>query len=340
MKYIKGLDTLRAISIALVVIAHALPDFWLQEHWVWLLISGNTGVMIFFVISGYLITSLLLREKEKTGRIHLKNFFARRFLRLLPPLVLLYVVLLLLMVGGYLAPCYEGLMISMIYLYNFVPNKFYTAELGHTWSLALEEQFYFTWPLILGFLTSPKKIMWLLFSLLALCMITPYIFNSFEFFSHFKAHRFFIPAIAPILIGVLLSYITYTSTLPQLKTSIWLILGAFLFLTPTLFPTNLLPITTILQAAGVASLIKAILESQTSKWVHLLNNPVTSYIGKISYGIYVYQGLFMRTGPGGELWIQQFPQNITLTVFTAIISYELMEKYFLRLKSKYSSLKD
>lgn len=100
MKYIKGFDTLRAISIAMVVTAHSLPNLWIQDHRIWYLISGDTGVLVFFVISGFLITTLLLKEKRMNGIINLKKFFARRFLRLLPPLVIFYLAILVLMTTG------------------------------------------------------------------------------------------------------------------------------------------------------------------------------------------------------------------------------------------------
>ena len=66
----------------------------------------------------------------------------------------------------------------------------------------------------------------------------------------------------------------------------------------------------------------------------MLNNKILSYLGKISYGVYVYQGVFLKTGPGSDLFIQQFPQNVVLTAITAILSFELIEKRFLLLKKK------
>src|SRR4051812_24906788 len=108
MKYIKGYDGLRAISIIMVLITHL---GWLDSISadatvnvrIQMLFSGGTGVTIFFVLSGFLITRILLQEKLSTGSISFKNFYIRRFLRLLPPLILFFSVMLVLMALGYVS---------------------------------------------------------------------------------------------------------------------------------------------------------------------------------------------------------------------------------------------
>ncbi len=84
MNYIKGFDALRALSIGFVMLNHLGIDGFLEKNSfartrLWHLFSGETGVHIFFVLSGFLITSILLREKCQTGKINLKNFFARLY---------------------------------------------------------------------------------------------------------------------------------------------------------------------------------------------------------------------------------------------------------------------
>ncbi len=339
MKYIKGFDTLRALSIAMVVTAHSLPSLWIQEQRLWHLISGDTGVLIFFVISGYLITTLLVKELAKFGKIDFKKFFARRFLRLLPPLIVFYLTVLALMATGTIQETYIGLGISVFYLYNFVPNKFYTGELGHTWSLALEEQFYFTWPFVINFLRQKKTLV--TFGLLAILASILFLFFIYpiDFLDHFKAKRWFIPAISPIMIGAILALVA--DDLKGILTSPLVQFLAFLalFASPLFVPESILIIAPIFQACGVAFLLLLIIHQQDSTAVMVLNNPLTTYLGKISYGIYVYQGLFLRTGPGSENWFQQFPQNLVLTLICAILSFEFLEKYFLKKKKKYAVVK-
>jgi peptidoglycan/LPS O-acetylase OafA/YrhL len=336
MKYIKGFDTLRALSIAMVVTAHSLPNFWLQEHRVWRLFSGDTGVLVFFVISGYLITTLLLKEKLKNGFINFKKFFARRFLRLLPPLVLFYTVVMILMTAGVIQETYIGLGISIFYLYNFVPNKFYTGELGHTWSLALEEQFYFTWPFVMSWVKQQKSLVYLGLLSIVLSILFLLFIYPIEFLGHFKAHRWFIPAISPIMIGAMFA-LTKDKITASIQSS-WLqfLFFAVCYTAPLYFPEKVLLISPIFQSFGIAFLLLLIIGNQEAKFVVILNNPVTSYIGKISYGIYVYQGLFLRTGPGSEQWFQQFPQNLIFTLICAILSFQFVEKYFLKKKKKFA----
>ena len=94
---IKGFDTLRAFSILLVIITHLrFHDYFIgntfKKDRLWSLISGLTGVQIFFSLSGFLITHLLVKEKLGIGRIDFKKFYVRRFLKLLPPLLFFYLI--------------------------------------------------------------------------------------------------------------------------------------------------------------------------------------------------------------------------------------------------------
>jgi peptidoglycan/LPS O-acetylase OafA/YrhL len=143
-----GLDGLRGLSVVAVVIAHA------QLQW------GTTpsslqGVTTFFVLSGFLITTLLLREREQRGRIDLRAFWGRRALRLLPALFVF-------VAGTGLVWWLLGMTTLRVFAHQVVPVIFYYANLTrsfdwdlglgpfpHTWSLAVEEQFYLLWPLVL-----------------------------------------------------------------------------------------------------------------------------------------------------------------------------------------------
>ena len=149
--YLPGLDGLRAIAVIGVMIYHANHD-WLP--------GGFLGVEVFFVISGYLITLLLMGERERNGHIDLRQFWARRFRRLLPAL---YVVMAF--VAVYIAAFYPvareqtrgDFLAGIFYVSNwyeiFVGQGYGASEafvpLRHLWSLAVEEQFYLVWPLVM-----------------------------------------------------------------------------------------------------------------------------------------------------------------------------------------------
>lgn len=269
-KYIKGFDGLRGISIIFVLITHLglfeyleLSQYSVKR--IVPLVSGGTGVTIFFVISGFLITKILLSEKELKGKISFRNFFARRFLRLLPPLVLYFLALLILMKFEIIKPNFIGLTFSALYLYNFIPKMYYTGELGPTWSLALEEQFYLIWPMVVSFL---KKNGALILSVILLIMsvLSYFIYPLFTIqfnnklyaltdFSH--TQRWFIPAISSILIGALTAYF-YNSicTFPIFRNNrIFAYSIALVLILNTLYlPESLLQFYTFFYATGISIL--------------------------------------------------------------------------------------
>lgn len=149
---IAGLDGLRALAIVTVVVFHLFPGT---------LVGGFVGVDVFFVVSGFLITTLLLRERARSGRIALRAFWVRRARRLLPALVLVVVAAgtAALLVGG---DPLLGLGTQVLGAATFSSNwllisagtSYFTEDapelLRHLWSLAVEEQFYLVWPLVVA----------------------------------------------------------------------------------------------------------------------------------------------------------------------------------------------
>ncbi|HEY5820922.1 MAG TPA: acyltransferase, partial [Propionibacteriaceae bacterium] len=141
-----GLDVLRGLAIALVLIRHAVPDL--------LGNGGIVGVVIFFTLSGYLITGLLVSEFDRTGRVSYGEFFRRRALRLYPPLLLLLAVYTVVELTTdrlhdrwYLG---KTLVTALTYTSD-LPLLPISPGLGHLWTLAIEEQFYLAWPFLLVF---------------------------------------------------------------------------------------------------------------------------------------------------------------------------------------------
>src|SRR3979411_1628811 len=144
---IPSLDGLRALSIFLVLALHSLQRLEVNGpiSYLWVgIFNGATGVFIFFVISGYLITSLLLREQEKRGSISLRGFYFRRAMRILPPLYVYVGVLLLLGLAGKL-PIFKLDIISALFCSHRSATSF-RGPLQPCWPLSIEEQFYFIWP--------------------------------------------------------------------------------------------------------------------------------------------------------------------------------------------------
>ena len=162
---IGALDGLRAVAVSAVLVYHFSPG---------LLPSGFLGVDVFMAVSGFIVTNLLLRERARLGRIHIGAFWGRRFRRLVPALVLMVIVVSALL--HYLAPTSvassargQGLS-AMLYVTNWkliASGVSYGGAIGarspfvHLWSLAVEEQFYLIWPVVLvGLLAISRKRVW------------------------------------------------------------------------------------------------------------------------------------------------------------------------------------
>lgn len=352
MKYIKGYDGLRAFSIILVVLTHLgmvniMPQNDYALNRVWVLISGLTGVQVFFSLSGFLITGILLKEQTTTNTINLKNFYIRRFLRLLPPLIIFYVAVGILMYFHKIVTTSVGFTMAVTYTYNFIPARLYSGELGHMWSLAVEEQFYIVWPVILIFIAAPKKLYGILIAIIIACFAAIYILPGIPMQGGastlgelFLVKRWFLPAVGPIMIGsgfaIFRHYNNDRLTVSMKNNRKILLFAALLYASPLYLPGKLLESNAIFVSFGVSLLLLWIYYNQESKLTNALQLQPLTYIGKISYGIYVYQGFFLRTGPKEEgLPVQFFPFNIILTVVVAILSYELFEKQVLKLKNRF-----
>jgi len=152
--YRPGLDGLRAVAILSVMAGHT---------WGWLFPGSFIGVDIFFVLSGFLITTLLLEERARTGRVSLRKFYARRALRLLPALGALVVAATVWILVTSPTPLrtasIHGLPAVVLYSSNWVYGLLHVdlGMFGHTWSLSLEEQFYLLWPAALLVILAWKR---------------------------------------------------------------------------------------------------------------------------------------------------------------------------------------
>jgi peptidoglycan/LPS O-acetylase OafA/YrhL len=153
MKRLVALDGLRALAVLLVVTTHSIAGVPI----------GGIGVSIFFVLSGYLITTLLVREHEANGRITLRLFYLRRAARLYPALIFMLLVTLA------LGASFRSAIIAATYTTNFF-NSFGIGNFPypHTWSLAMEEQFYLLWPFFLPIVMRRGRPAWAVLAGLAL----------------------------------------------------------------------------------------------------------------------------------------------------------------------------
>jgi peptidoglycan/LPS O-acetylase OafA/YrhL len=162
---IPSLDGLRAVAVGLVLICHFGNDYGFDD----VFNSGDLGVRIFFVISGFLITSLLLREIDFAGRLDLPRFYLRRTLRIFPAFYVYIAVMLALGALGVAQINIASAIPALTYTSNYwvVPGSSYVTS--HTWSLAIEEQFYIVWPGML-LIAGRRGAYWIL---LAIVLLSP-----------------------------------------------------------------------------------------------------------------------------------------------------------------------
>lgn len=344
---IPSLDGLRALSIGMVVIGHCSGTLRTINSgaatFLGFIGAGRLGVSIFFVISGFLITTLLVREHLTTHTISLKDFYVRRAFRIFPGFYAYWLVALALTLLGYIHLSHSDLISAATYVWNYTPRKVDTWFLGHTWSLSVEEQFYLLWPLMLKY-SGPKRGTWIA---IGVVIASPFIR---------VASYFLLPASRPrigmmlhtradsLMIGALLSLIClnqdHLRILKQFASS-WLIPVASLcfaaidtMLTMRFKGGYLLSIGFSLQNLMIVLLIAHVVFYDKTVLGRILNYPVVVHVGLISYSLYLWQQLFLTTK--NTTFTGMFPLNIVCAFFAAELSYYLLEKPFLQLRKRFS----
>lgn len=335
---IPSLDGIRAISIALVLFSHISHNFGLQAD-----MFGNLGVRIFFVISGFLITSILLDEIKKTNGINLKRFYFRRTFRIFPAYYFYILFIFILTLGNIIYVPFDNFLIAVTYTTNyFSPISW---ELGHSWSLAVEEQFYLLLPGIL-FIFSLKNVKRILIGVI---IIVPYIrlinlivihFNGqygvpfwFTFPFHNNADVLATGCILAIYKDFFHNSRIYRDFLKS--TMAFLILPILIFTFTIYIPTFEIlyyfagiTIINISIALGIDWLIF----NHKSFCGKVLNTKPFIYIGMMSYSVYLWQQPF--TSYSDYKFWTHFPINILFLIVLSVFSYTVIEKRFLNLRKK------
>ena len=337
---IPGLDGARAVAVFLVIIYH----FGFSRA------PGGHGVMLFFVLSGFLITWLLLKENEKTGAISLKGFYWRRVLRIFPA----FYVFWFLMVGYILlrgkgdAP-WGHAWSAFFYVSNYYSALFHHPEnsFSHTWSLAIEEQFYLFWPLAFILLRhNLRRMTRVLVAIICAVWIyravlvygfgvnQSYIYSAFDTrLDHLMAGCLLAVALKREIAQPLWNKVTGSAFAPLATIAL---LGVSIFAGQE----NLLPryrdvignaVEPLLMAVFIVQMIKL---SASGAWAWTQWGWVR-YLGRISYPLYLYQQFTLYPVTKA---LARFPVPIQLagaiiaTVIAASLSYYLVERYFLKLK--------
>jgi peptidoglycan/LPS O-acetylase OafA/YrhL len=346
---VNGLDGLRTLAVALVLVYHVKPE---------LFPGGSVAVDVFFTISGFVITRLLIAEYARTGGIGLRAFYRRRWLRLVPALLAVCATCVVLALTTSLR-AFEGAWaaagLAAAFLVNLVrageagPYSDLTGPLAHTWSLSVEEQFYLLWPLALLFLLRRFRARTVLWCTAALCAL-PVLWRS-VLWNPDAAHRIYNGTdtradqlLAGALVAVVLARLRADDPRLELLRRwagrlAWPALGLLLLtawqvpvtgdagaLTPTWYTVGFLAV------AMVSATLVAGLELRPDAWLSRgLSVAPLAWVGRnLSYGIYLWHYPIIRLLASLGVRDGRLSAAVVLTIVMALLSYALVETPFLR----------
>jgi peptidoglycan/LPS O-acetylase OafA/YrhL len=362
------LDGLRFLSFLIVFLSHswvadtaAVADAaWYKSIKIGLFSDGDLGVIFFFVLSGFLITYLLLAEKQRMGKIHLGAFYIRRALRIWP---LYYFSVFF---GFVLFPLFKSALgqvpnetanplLCATFLNNFdrmnhIPDS---SVLSVLWSVAIEEQFYLAWPLL--FLLVPSRFYAFIFvGVLGISTLFRAIYHPVL---NVELHT--LGVITDMAMGGLGAYLAFNyaqfraflEKMPRICLFIPYIAALFLFLyKDALFYNSLL--ITLKRLIISFFFIWIILEQNYARhsWFKMGNFKIISQLGKYTYGLYCLHTIAILISltvlrklglhqHSYQLWLLELPLSMFLSIVISYISYTYFESWFLRLKTRFSYLK-
>jgi len=327
-----SLDGLRAVSLCSILIGHLagsrnfVPPSYLAP-----LNIGDLGVRVFFVVSGFLITTLLMKEMRDSGHISLPMFYLRRTLRIFPAFYV-FLIAIAILAGAHRIRLLPGdLLHAATYTSNYHVDRSWWA--GHIWSLSVEEQFYLLWPVVFAF-AGLKKSMRTAGAVVLLCPIirvglllmypgrNPWMNELFPTVADGLATGCLLAGFRHRLAGM--------NWYQRLQNSRWFNLVPALALIMNCIPGGrirfaiLLTLMNLCLAATVDRYV-----SLPATWTgRVLNSRPFVYVGTLSYSLYLWQQLFLHH----EQSVFPFPVNLLLAIGMAWISYNFVEVPFLKLR--------
>lgn len=349
--FLPGLNGIRAIAAMAVIISHiglnlklyGIPNFGGYD-------LANFGVTMFFALSGFLITFLLLKEKEKTGTIAIRKFYFRRILRIWP-LYYFYLILTLVIIGFSVNP-YSWMYFLLLPNVPFSINaaSIFPAtlpHLAHYWSVGVEEQFYGFWPWLIK---KSKNILWVLVGFALTFFLTKAMMTILDA-PKFIIVLFHYTRFGCLAMGGIAAYLLVNKNLWFLKTVENKIFELTAWLIFLLIAFNKFHLFSIIdhEIVTVATLVIIINQVHNPKKLISLENRVFDYLGKISYGLYVYNPLviFLISFLLSKVMTTHYISNLVViyggTILAVILishlSFFYFEKWFLRFKDKFAVVK-
>jgi peptidoglycan/LPS O-acetylase OafA/YrhL len=322
-------DGFRGIAIIMVIVTHAF-------HFETKLFSGEFGVDIFFVVSGFLITILLLREKYEKGVINLKQFYIRRALRIFPVAYLYLIVVFCLNLIFQMNIPWVSFVSAGLYLRNthLLPGREWFV--GHYWSLSSEEQFYLIFPALLR----RGLIRYVTIALIILFIIP---FSNYAY-AHASLNFVLLNGadllrnLSGLLMGSLFAIFYFKGILTDFRLVNRGIISSLLFCCASIIHAKMIPfLPAIFSHFLIALLIVANLKRSDDFFFRVINSKWLNYIGVLSYSLYIWQEIFTFQIP----WANSFPGadsvflNLLALCGVGWLSYHFVEKPFLKMKGKH-----
>jgi peptidoglycan/LPS O-acetylase OafA/YrhL len=330
---IPSLDGIRAFSVAAVILGHLVGtnNFCIQSL---KYDFAGLGLRFFFVLSGFLITTLLISEYATRGSISLLKFYYRRTMRIFPPFYTLILTVIILNELGWIIIQENDILLATVYMTNFFQERSWW--LGHTWSLSVEEQFYLLWPAIIVFF-GPRH--GLKVAVTIYCLGPLFRVGTFYVFGKLGEPGIgeTFPTVADSLaVGCMLAL-----TREKLETNKKYMSGLDSCLAPAAFALLfivhaskfVLPNWAIgisIENVCVAICLHWAITYPEGYWGRVLNSWPVVYLGTISYSLYLWQQLFLNRN--SFAWINSFPQNVIATLAISSLAYYIIERPALRLR--------
>ncbi|MCT4580157.1 MAG: acyltransferase [Flavobacteriales bacterium] len=364
--YFPNLNGLRFIAAFLVIIHHleqiksvyGIENYW--ESIPFIKIVGKLGVVLFFVLSGFLITYLLLAEEKAFKKISIVKFYMRRVLRIWPLYFLIIILAFFVLpnIDIFILPGFEKDVIysnlpSKLLLYAFFFPNLALSLLGtvpfasHTWSIGTEEQFYLVWPLILSYIKKNRIVAMLAIIIFYICFkfflqtsfassYVPYSNILLAFWNSFPIDCMAIGGLYSILLFRKNKILKYLIRNDVFYFSIFLV--SILMLAGIRIPYIHYEFYSVFFGLIILNF------SVNDKIKLSLENKTLNYLGNISYGLYMYHpiAIVLVTSISLSLglstnWIL-YPLSVILTILIADISYRYFESFFLKFKKQFSNI--
>lgn len=344
LKYFKSLDGVRGIAALMVIVFHFFqdlrPDDSIAQFLKKIAVFGQTGVTLFFVLSGFLITRILISTKEESG--YFKTFYLRRTLRIFP----LYYFFLI--IYYWIFPIIHKTdftpLSEQIYYYTYLQNIAQTFNIQtegpiHFWSLAVEEHFYLFWPIVI-YCSSINTLKKIIFTIIIGAILLRFVMID----NGIEVYYFTFTRIDSLALGAYLAILELDKRLTRSSLNSYLFFALSLLI-PVLilwffftgesndwiqvFKYTLISVVYFLSIAIIICLHDNIISTK------ILTNKIIAYSGKISYGLYVYHPLAFYISfrfINLDTWYANFFIGLGTTFILSSLSYHFIEVKFLRMK--------